>query len=122
MGGVGKSIAEKCAELIETGELPQLKELLEKVPESVLDMLRVPGLGPKRAAILFNDLGISTLDQLKAACEEGRVRELKGFGKRARTPSSPASSRPPPPASGSAGPTPTGSSPPSASTCRIAAT
>ena len=80
--GIGESVAAKCRVLVETGELPQLKELLQKIPASVLDMVRIPGLGPKRAAVLFHELGIRTLDQLKAACEEGRVRELKGFGEK----------------------------------------
>ncbi len=80
--GIGKGVAEKCVTLVETGELPQLNELLAKVPESVLALLRIPGLGPKKAAVLFNDLGIKTLEELASACEEGRVRELKGFGAR----------------------------------------
>jgi DNA polymerase (family 10) len=78
--GVGKSVAEKCVTLVKTGSLPQLQELLKKVPESVLALLRIPGLGPKRAAILFKELKVATLDDLKAACESGKVRALKGFG------------------------------------------
>ncbi len=80
--GVGKAVAEKCVTLVQTGELPQLKELLEKTPKSVLALLRIPNLGPKKAAALYKELNIVDLDQLKAACEEGRVRELKGFGKK----------------------------------------
>lgn len=78
--GIGSGVAEKCVTLVKTGELPQLKELLEQTPESVLTLLRIPGLGPKRAAQLFKELQVATLDQLKAACEAGQVRELKGFG------------------------------------------
>ena len=78
--GIGKDLAAKIVTLVETGELPQLNELLEKVPESVLSLLRIPGLGPKKAAILHKELGISSLDALRAACEEGEVRKLKGFG------------------------------------------
>jgi len=80
--GIGKSTAEKCVVLVQTGKLPQLEELLKEVPESILAILRIPGLGPKRAAILHKELKISTLDQLKAACEEGEVRKLKGFGEK----------------------------------------
>jgi DNA polymerase (family 10) len=80
--GIGKSTAEKCVVLVQTGKLPQLQELLKEVPESILAILRIPGLGPKRAAILHKELKISTLDQLKAACEEGEVRKLKGFGEK----------------------------------------
>ena len=79
ISGIGKDLAEKCTRLVQTGELPQLEELLEKTPQSVLDIMRVPGLGPKKAAALYNELGISTLDQLKAACQQRNVRELKGF-------------------------------------------
>jgi len=78
--GIGKAVAEKCAVLVDTGELPQLNELLAEIPESVLAMLRIPGLGPKKAAAIYNELGIATLDALKEACEAGRLRELKGFG------------------------------------------
>jgi len=80
LGGIGKDLAEKIATLSHTGSLPMLDELLAQVPESVLAILRVPGLGPKRAAILYHDLGISSLDQLREACEAGKVRKLKGFG------------------------------------------
>ena len=57
-----------------------LEELKQQVPESVLAMMRVPGLGPKRAAMLFKELKVATLDELRAACEAHKVRELKGFG------------------------------------------
>ena len=79
IAGIGKDLAEKCATLVQTGALPMLDELLAEVPESVLALLRIPGLGPKKAAVLHKELGISTLDQLKAACEAGQVRQLKGF-------------------------------------------
>jgi DNA polymerase (family 10) len=78
--GIGKDLAEKIATLAQTGTLPMLDELLAEIPESVLAILRVPGLGPKRAAVLFHELNISNIDQLRQACQEHRVRELKGFG------------------------------------------
>ena len=77
--GIGKSVAEKCRVLVVEGSLPQLNELLEEVPKSVLGMLRIPGLGPKKAAALFHQLNITDLDQLREACEAGKVRELEGF-------------------------------------------
>ena len=80
IAGIGKDLAEKCATLLSTGELPMLEELLAQTPQSVLALLRIPGLGPKRAAVLFKDLGITTLDELEVACREGKVRGLKGFG------------------------------------------
>ncbi|MEM7782556.1 MAG: DNA polymerase/3'-5' exonuclease PolX [Planctomycetota bacterium] len=79
LDGIGKSVAEKCKELVQTGELQQMNDLLEKVPRTVLDLLNIPKLGPKKAAAIFNELGIETLDQLKVACEAGQIRELAGF-------------------------------------------
>ena len=79
---VGKGVAEKCKTIVETGRLPQLDELRREIPESVLALLRIPGLGPKKAAALFKELNITTLDELKDACEDRRVRELKGFGEK----------------------------------------
>jgi DNA polymerase (family 10) len=80
--GIGKSVAEKCQELAETGRLGQLDEILETVPKTVLDLLNVPKLGPKKAATLFHELGITNLDQLRQACETGKVRALTGFGEK----------------------------------------
>lgn len=78
--GIGKTLAEKTEELLDTGELQALNDLLDEVPASLLALLRVPGLGPKKAAVLHKELGIQSLDQLRAACDEQRVRDLKGFG------------------------------------------
>ena len=83
--GIGKDLAEKIATLLDTGELPMLKELLAEIPAGVLELLRVPGLGPKRAAILHRELKIDSLDQLREACEQHRVRDLKGFGEKTET-------------------------------------
>ena len=80
--GIGKSVAAKCKELVETGSLGQLKEILEQVPKTVLDLLNIPKLGPKKAAVLFNELNITTLDQLKAACEANEVQKLSGFAEK----------------------------------------
>jgi DNA polymerase (family 10) len=78
--GIGKDLAGKCASLVETGRLEMLDELLEDTPRSVLDLMRVPGLGPKKAAAVFRELNVATLEQLQAACEAQAVRKLKGFG------------------------------------------
>jgi DNA polymerase (family 10) len=80
--GIGKDLAEKVATLVTTGSLPMLEELLAEIPESVLAMLRVPGLGPKRAATLYHELNVTTLDELREACQSQRVRQLKGFGEK----------------------------------------
>ncbi|MGD0654231.1 MAG: DNA polymerase/3'-5' exonuclease PolX [Thermoguttaceae bacterium] len=78
--GIGKDLAEKITTLVQTGSLTMLDELLAEIPESVLAILRVPGLGPKRAAILFHELNVANIEQLREACQQHRVRELKGFG------------------------------------------
>ena len=78
--GIGKDLAEKIDALVKSGKLQQLEELQRQVPESVLAMMRVPGLGPKRAALLFKELKVTSLEELRAACEAHTVRELKGFG------------------------------------------
>lgn len=78
--GIGKDLADKITELVTTGRLKYLEDLQAQVPATVLAILRVPGMGPKKAAVLFKELGIETLDQLRVACQEQRVRNLKGFG------------------------------------------
>lgn len=78
--GIGDAIAKKCQELVETGHLSKLDELLQDTPRTVLDLLNVPKLGPKKAATLYRELGITDLEQLKAAAETGKIRELPGFG------------------------------------------
>ncbi|OHB75901.1 MAG: DNA polymerase III subunit beta [Planctomycetes bacterium RBG_16_64_10] len=80
IAGIGKDLADKVATLLRTGSLPMLDELLAEIPPSVLALLRIPGLGPKRAALLFRARNIATLDQLRAACESQQIRTLKGFG------------------------------------------
>jgi len=80
--GIGKDLGEKIATLVTTGEEPFHQELVAAVPKSVLAILRVPGLGPKKAATLYRELHVESLDQLRAACEAHRVRELKGFGEK----------------------------------------
>src|SRR5690606_15055342 len=78
--GVGKDLAEKIAILVDTGDLEQWRELREQVPAGVLALMRVPGMGPKKAAALHRELGIQNLEMLREACEAHKVRELKGFG------------------------------------------
>src|SRR3990172_1264868 len=80
--GVGKDLAEKIQTLLDTGCLPQLDELRKEVPAGVVEMLRLPGIGPKKVAVLFHELNIQSLDQLREAAQQGRISELKGFGKK----------------------------------------
>jgi DNA polymerase (family 10) len=78
--GVGASIAAKIAEYRESGSIRALDELRAKIPPGVLEMTRVPGLGPKRALLLNRDLGVQSVDDLAAAIKAGRLDGLAGFG------------------------------------------
>jgi DNA polymerase (family 10) len=80
--GIGGDLAAKIKTIVETESLPQLEELRTQVPRGVVDMLRIQGLGPKKAAALFNELKVSSLEMLKAAAESGAVAQLKGFGEK----------------------------------------
>jgi DNA polymerase (family 10) len=78
--GIGKDLAEKIAKLVTSGKLALLEELRSQVPPGVMALLRIPGLGPKKAAALHKQLKIDSLDMLRAACEADQVSGLKGFG------------------------------------------
>ncbi len=80
--GVGKDLAGAIAALFETGEIPALATLAREVPVGLLDVVQVPGVGPKRATTLWRELGVTSLDDLEAAARAGRVAELAGFGER----------------------------------------
>jgi DNA polymerase (family 10) len=78
--GIGDALAEKITTLVTTGRLPYLDELRSAVPTGLLDILRIPGVGPKKVRALQTELGIDSVAKLKAACEAGEVAKLKGFG------------------------------------------
>jgi DNA polymerase (family 10) len=78
--GIGKDLAGKIREIAATGELGLLHELKERTPESLLGLLEIGGLGPKRAKAIYEGLGIDTIDALEKAAREGRLRSLKGVG------------------------------------------
>ena len=78
--GIGDDLADKIRTLLTTGNLPMLVELQSQVPQSVMALLRVPGLGPKKAATLHKELSVNSLDELRAACLAQKVRAIKGFG------------------------------------------
>ncbi|MEO2031706.1 MAG: DNA polymerase/3'-5' exonuclease PolX [Planctomycetaceae bacterium] len=83
--GIGKDLAKQIVDIEQTGQHPKLTELREQVPQGVVDMLRIPGVGPKKVAVFFNTLNLTSLDQLKSAAEAGKLAELKGFGKKTET-------------------------------------
>jgi DNA polymerase (family X) len=81
--GVGKTLGEKIDALLATGEIPAAVKLKAKFPPSLIDVTRVPGVGSKTARRLFDELGVATLDDLRAAAEGERIREMKGLGPKA---------------------------------------
>ena len=81
--GVGKTLAEKIEALLETGEIPAAVKLKAKFPPTLIEVTRVPGLGAKTARLLYDELGISTMEELKAAAEAEQIREIKGLGPKA---------------------------------------
>jgi DNA polymerase (family 10) len=78
--GIGKDLASKISELLETGTTKYHQELLQEFPPTVLDLLRLQGVGPKTVALLYHGLGVRTLDDLRQAAADGRIRALKGMG------------------------------------------
>ena len=78
--GVGEEIAEKIEDLLDTGSFKLLREVKREVPPGVAELLAVPDVGPKRAGVLYRQLGIDSLDALRHALDEGRLRDLPGFG------------------------------------------
>ena len=80
--GVGKAIADKIAELATTGRSEYREKLLAEFPTSLLEMLRLPGLGPKTVRLIYQELGVKTVDDLKAAAESHRIRDLRGLSER----------------------------------------
>ena len=77
---VGDAIASKVVEYVETDTIAELEALREEMPADIVALTRVEGVGPKTVGTLYHELGITTLDELKAAAEAGEIREIKGFG------------------------------------------
>jgi DNA polymerase (family 10) len=78
--GIGKSIAEKIKELAGTGSIKFLEELRSEFPAAILELFSIPGLGAKKIKALYEQLHISSIEQLREACESGQVAKLPGFG------------------------------------------
>ena len=81
--GVGKTLAEKIDALLETGEIPAAVKLKAKFPPTLVEVTRVPGVGAKTARLLFEELGVVSLQDLKAAAEAEEMRGVKGLGPKA---------------------------------------
>src|SRR5205807_1639574 len=80
--GVGKAIEQEVTELVNAGKLDYLEKLRLEFPRGALDLVQIPGLGPRKAAALIHELDVANLDDLEKAAREGRVRGLKGFGEK----------------------------------------
>src|ERR671932_692729 len=78
--GIGRTLEEKLRALDETGDIPASQRLRSKFPTGLLSVMHLPGFGPKRARRLYDELGVDSLDSLRAAAEAGRIRSLRGFG------------------------------------------
>lgn len=82
--GIGTALAEKITTLVTTGHLPYHEELKAQFPPGLFDLLRLPGLGPKKVKVLYEQLHVDSLASLKAACEAGQVAALPGFGEKSQ--------------------------------------
>jgi DNA polymerase (family 10) len=78
--GVGEALAKKITELVQTGKLEYLERLKKEVPTGLIDLLGIPGLGPKKVAALYKNLGITNTKELREAANKGELRTLEGFG------------------------------------------
>jgi len=82
ISGIGKAIAEKVTELVITGEMTFFNNLKAEFPPGIFEMFELQGIGPKKIKILWEDLGITTIAELEKACQDGRIAEKRGFGKK----------------------------------------
>jgi DNA polymerase (family 10) len=80
ISGVGEAIAKKVGEFLDEGTLEYLENLREEIPEGVLTLLEIPGLGPKKVSLLYNELGILNIEELKSACQEHALEKVPGLG------------------------------------------
>ena len=78
--GIGGGIAKEITALVETGELPQRQQLVAQIPPGLLDLLRIPGLGPKRVKLFYDELKVNSVADLKDALDKGKIAKLSGFG------------------------------------------
>ena len=80
--GVGEAIQKKVTELVTTGKLVYYEDLKASVPAGLLAMMEIPGVGPKKIKVLYDELKIQSVEELEKACQDGRVAALKGFGEK----------------------------------------
>jgi DNA polymerase (family 10) len=80
--GIGKTLEEKIVALLDTGTIPAVEKLRAKFPPGLMDLTRLPGLGPKRARRLYDELGIDSLESLREAVQSESLRDVRGFGRK----------------------------------------
>src|ERR1700757_3693805 len=80
--GIGESTGKKIIELLETGELSALKEIISKTPPGIIEMLSIKGIGPKKISVIWKEIEIETIGELLYACQENRLKLFKGFGEK----------------------------------------
>lgn len=80
MKGIGQGTGQKIRELIATGKMEALEDMVAKTPPGVLEMMQIKGLGPKKIAVVWKEMGIETVGELEYACNENRLMTFKGFG------------------------------------------
>ena len=80
--GIGKALQEKVTTLVTTGELEYYENLKASIPQGLIEMLNIPGMGPKKVKAVWYELSITTVDELAEACRSGKVEKLSGFGKK----------------------------------------
>jgi DNA polymerase (family 10) len=80
--GIGADLAGKIKEVVDTGRCKTLDELHKRLPPAIAELLKIPGLGPKRVRALYSELGIQTLEQLRRAVRDHRIQALPGFGEK----------------------------------------
>lgn len=78
--GVGKSVLNSIKQLLSTGSFDELNDIMSKTPVGIMEMLKIKGLGPKKVNLIWNNLGIETVEELFNACRENRLVQIKGFG------------------------------------------
>jgi DNA polymerase (family X) len=80
--GIGASTANKIREILDTGKMAQLDEILNRTPIGVLDIMKIKGLGPKKVRVIWKEMGIESVGELEYACHENRLATFKGFGQK----------------------------------------
>ena len=83
--GIGKNLADHIIELHQTGKLKEYDKIIKSVPEGIFEILKIPGVGPKKVRVLWEKLGITSILHLEQACHQGRVAHLEGFGEKTQS-------------------------------------